>query len=189
MPDNQGEYCPEGFRFVPDSQGYTCLGGHHRLNRAGESPPQEAERRRRERERERQQRIQDEKKRKEEKQRERTREKEREKQREVDDAKAKTKARAEQEQKADFEIQRREALARARNTLNAPLGTASTESRAEMRIQEDVAASPVHEMDENPFAYPWLQNLATPVASQREWEPVLARRPRREETEKKPWEQ
>ena len=36
MPGLHGSCCPCGFRYVPDSSGYTCEGGHHRLNRTGE---------------------------------------------------------------------------------------------------------------------------------------------------------
>jgi hypothetical protein len=71
-------------------------------------------------------------------------------------------------------------LARVRATLDAPLAIASMQSRTETIVQEESPASPMDELDENPFTYPWVNPAepAAPAANQREPEPVSARRPR-----------
>jgi hypothetical protein len=49
MPGKHGFDRPCGFRYIPDVGGYTCAGGHHRLNRQGEDEDGERDCRRRER--------------------------------------------------------------------------------------------------------------------------------------------
>lgn len=209
MPSHPGR-CPAGLRYIPDYQGYTCTGGNHRITLTGEFIDEHEEEGRRLRERrralveergrletihdqcqeeqrraERRRRIQEvedyQRARHEQRQREKE-EKERENQRATE--------LEQQKQRREFEKQRQEALDRVRSTLNAPPATASSESRTETRVQEETPASPVDEMDANPFAYPWVQNpaaTATPATNQREPELVFARRT--QERREMPWEQ
>jgi len=202
MPGMHGSCCPCGFRFIPDAQGYTCEGGHHRLNRAGEDVSEEQERRDRARrqqimdgqDRQRSADVTREKKREQErekgrqsqkdKEREREGEREKEKQREGQRQKDKEaqQAREEQKQKSDFEKERREALARVRLTLEAPPATTvPTSSGRERRSHSPPPEEPVDELDANPTAMPWLQ---TPATKQREPELVRVRAKK----SKAPWE-
>jgi len=204
MPGMHGSCCPCGFRYIPHTQGYTCEGAHHHLNRAGEDGSQEQggrdrDRRRQimngqdmqraadvQRQREKQREREQGKVRESEARRRKERDEEREREREIERQKQKDKeaqwARDDRKQKADFERQRGEALARVRLTLEAPpASTAAPSSRGERRRESPPPEEPVDELDADPVAMPWLQ---TPATKQREPELVRARAKK----SKAPWE-
>ena len=202
MPGKHGGYCPCDFRYIPDSTGYTCEGGQHRLTKAGEEwYESESKRRRKIMDDQDKQRAADIKRQKEnQKEREaeacrrgdREREKERERQKERD--REVWRVQEEEKQESDFENERREALARVRpsicnrdnldqlgildcrRTLEAPPATAASLSRGERKARAPPPEEPVDELDANPMAMPWL-GTPGPAEKVREPELVRARKP------------
>jgi hypothetical protein len=186
MPGKHGGYCPCDFRYVPDSNGYTCEGGEHRLNKAGEDE-HESERNRRQkimddqdkqraadikRQRENQKEREVETCRRGDREREKGRERQKGREREV------RRVQEEQKQKSDFENERREALARVRRTLEAPPATAASLSQGERIVRTPPPEEPVDELDANPMAMPWL-GTPGPAEKVREPEFVHARKPKK----------
>lgn len=191
MPGKHGDYCPCDFRYIPDSNGYTCEGGQHRLNKAGEEES-EVERTRRQkimddqdkqraadikRQRENQKRREVEACHRGDREREKERERQKEREREKERKREVQRAQKEQKQKSDFEDERREALARVTGTLEAPPATAASLSRGERKARTPPPEEPVDELDANPMAMPWL-GTPGPAEKVREPELVHARKPK-----------